>query len=187
MLKLLFIVGSLRKDSFNLQLAQAAAKYLEGKAEVEFLDYTNLPFFNQDIEFPAPPEVTVVREAVNAADGLWIFSPEYNHYFPGVLKNLLDWLSRPVSATEGNVLAGKSVALSGITPGMSGTCMAQDHLVTLLSFLNMKIMNAPRLIIPNAMSQLDENGKLHLTVSEPFLIAQADAFIKFVEKHSTNF
>ena len=92
-LKLLFIVGSLRKDSFNLQLAQAAAKYLEGKAEVEFLDYKNVQFFNQDIEFPAPPEVAAIREAVNAADGLWIFSPEYNHYFPGVLKNLLDWLS----------------------------------------------------------------------------------------------
>lgn len=187
MLKLLFIVGSLRKDSFNLQLAQAAAKLLDGKAEVQFLNYQDVPLFNQDIEFPAPPAVTAVREAVNVADGLWIFSPEYNHYFPGVLKNLLDWLSRPVSTTEGNVLAGKPVALSGITPGMSGTCMAQDHLVTLLSFINMQIMNAPRLIIPNAMSQLDEKGKLYLTVSELFLLAQAEAFVKFVGKHSTNF
>lgn len=181
MLKLLFIVGSLRKDSFNLQLAQAAAKYLDGKAEVRFLDYKDVPFFNQDIEFPAPPAVMAVRKEVCAADGIWIFSPEYNHYFPGVLKNLLDWLSRPISATEGNVLGGKPVALSGITPGMSGTCMAQDHLVTLLSFLNMKIMNAPRLTIPNALTQLDEAGKLRLTTSEPFLKAQAASFVKFVE------
>jgi len=61
--------------------------------------------------------------------------------------------------------------------------MAQDHFVVLLSFLNMKIMNAPRLIIPNAMSRLDENGKLHLTASEPFLLTQADAFVKFVEEN----
>lgn len=180
MLKLLFIVGSLRKESFNLQLAQAAAKYLEGRAEIKFLDYCEVPFFNQDMEFPAPPAVTAVREAVNAADGVWIFSPEYNHYFPGVLKNLLDWLSRPISATEGNVLAGKPVALSGVTPGMSGTCLAQDHLVTLLSFLNMKIMNVPRFTVPTVMSQLDETGKLRLTSSEPFLHAQADAFLKFL-------
>ena len=183
MLKLLFIVGSLRKESFNLQLAQAAAKYLDGRAEVEFLDYKDVPFFNQDIEFPAPPAVTAVRESVNAADGVWIFSPEYNHYFPGVLKNLLDWLSRLVSAQEGNVLDGKPVALSGITPGMSGTCLAQDHLVTLLSFLNMKIMNVPRLTIPNAMSQLDAEGKLQLTTSEKFLHAQAEVFLEFVAKN----
>ena len=183
MLKLLFIVGSLRKESFNLQLARVAAKYLDGRAEVKFLDYKEVPFFNQDIELPAPPAVTAVRNAVNAADGVWIFSPEYNHYFPGLLKNLLDWLSRPVSAKEGNVFAGKPVALSGITPGMSGTCLAQDHLVTLLSFLNMKIMNAPRLTIPNAMSQLDAEGKLHLTTSEKFLRTQAEAFLEFVAKN----
>lgn len=183
MLKLLFIVGSLRKESFNLQLAQAAAKYLKGRAEVHFLDYKAVPLFNQDIEFPAPPEVTAVREAVNAADGVWFFSPEYNHYFPGVLKNLLDWLSRPISSNKGNVLVGKSVALSGITPGMSGTCLVQDHLVTLLSFLNMKIMNAPRLTIPNAMSQLDTEGKLRLANSEKFLHAQAEAFLEFVAKN----
>lgn len=183
MLKLLFIVGSLRKESFNLQLAQVAAKHLEFRAEVEFLDYKDVPLFNQDIEFPAPPAVTAVREAVNAADGVWIFSPEYNHYFPGVLKNLIDWLSRPISTVQGNVLAGKPVALSGITPGMSGTCLAQDHLVTLLSFLNMKIMNAPRLTIPNAMSQLDTEGKLRLTNSEKFLHVQAEAFLEFVAKN----
>ncbi len=183
MLKLLFIVGSLRKESFNLQLAQAAAKHLEFRAEVEFLDYKDVPLFNQDIEFPAPPAVTAVREAVNAADGVWIFSPEYNHYFPGVLKNLIDWLSRPISTVQGNVLVDKPVALSGITPGMSGTCLAQDHLVTLLSFLNMKIMNAPRLTVPNAMSQLDAEGKLRLTNSEKFLHAQAEAFLEFVAKN----
>ena len=172
MLKILFIVGSLRKDSFNLQLAQTAEKYLADKAEVKLLD-----------QFPAPPAVNSVREDVKNADAIWIFTPEYNHYFPGVLKNLLDWLSRPAGKGEGNVLNGKPVALSGITPGMSGTALAQDHLVTLLSFLNMKIMNVPRLTIPNAMTQLNENGKLTLTTSAKFLEKQAEAFLAFVENN----
>ena len=183
MLKILFIVASLRKDSFNLQLAQAAAKYLAGKAEVKYLDYKDVPFFNQDIEFPAPLAVKSVREVVKNADGIWIFSPEYNHYFPGVLKNLLDWLSRPAGKGEGNALNGKPVALSGVTPGMCGTALAQDHLVTLLSFLNMKIMNIPRLTIPNAMTQLDENGKLHLTTSAKFLEKQVEVFLEFVQNN----
>ena len=184
MLKILFIVGSLRKDSFNLQLAQTAEKYLADKAEVKLLDYHNVSLFNQDIEFPAPLAVSSVREAVKKADGIWIFTPEYNHYFPGVLKNLLDWLSRPVGNGEGNALNGKPVALSGITPGMSGTALAQDHLVILLSFLNMKIMNVPRLTIPNAMTQLNENGKLTLTTSAKFLEKQAEAFLEFVENNT---
>ena len=183
MVKILFIVGSLRKDSFNLQLAQAAEKYLAAKAEVKYLDYKDVPFFNQDIEFPAPLAVSCVRDVVKNADGIWIFSPEYNHYFPGVLKNLLDWLSRPVGNAEGNVLNGKLVALSGITPGMCGAALAQDHLVTLLSFLNMKIMNVPRLTIPNAMTQLDENGKLHLTTSAKFLEKQVEVFLEFVQNN----
>ena len=183
MLKILFIVGSLRKDSFNLQLAQATEKYLEGKAEVKSLNYKDEPLFNQDIEFPAPLAVISVREDVKNADAIWIFTPEYNHYFPGVLKNLLDWLSRPAGKGEGNVLNGKPVALSGITPGMSGTALVQDHLVTLLSFLNMKIMNVPRLTIPNAMTQLDKNGKLTLTTSAKFLEKQAEAFLAFVENN----
>ena len=79
MLKILFIVGSLRKDSFNLQLAQTAEKYLADKAEVKLLDYHNVSLFNQDIEFPAPPAVNSVREDVKNADAIWIFTPEYNH------------------------------------------------------------------------------------------------------------
>lgn len=180
MKKILAIVGSLRKDSFNRQLALAAQQAVGDRAEFTLLDYTEVPFFNQDLEHPAPEAVTRVRAAVREADGIWIFSPEYNHFFPGVLKNLLDWLSRPVSAKEPQVLAGKKLALSGITPGISGTGLAQDHLVTLLSFLNMDIMNGVRLTIPNGMQQL-KGGKLVLEASAPFLQRQAEAFLKYLE------
>ncbi|WP_186430441.1 NADPH-dependent FMN reductase [Clostridium sp. BSD9I1] len=175
------IVGSLRKDSLNLQLAEEVKKYLKDKANVEIIDYSEVPLLNQDMEYPAPEKVKEIREKIKKADGIWFFTPEYNHFFPGVLKNLIDWLSRPVSKTEGQVLSRKPAAISGITPGMSGTGIAQDHLVTLLSLLNMNIMNVPRLTIPNAMQQVNENGKLELTTSLAFLEKQADAFINFIK------
>jgi chromate reductase len=182
-MKILAIVGSLRKESLNLQLATLAGAAVGERAEFEVLIYHDVPFFNQEIEYPAPVEISRVRQHVKTADGLWFFTPEYNHFFPGVLKNLLDWLSRPVSKEEGQVLSGKSAAISGITPGMSGTGLAQDHLVTLLSFLNLKVMNTPRLTIPNAMTQV-QDGKLALSSSGEYLKRQADAFLSFVEASS---
>ena len=100
MKNVLMIVGSLRKDSFNHQLARQVEAMLAGKAEVSFLQFADLPFMNQDIEFPAPESVARVRQAVQKADGIWIFSPEYNYQIPGVLKNLLDWLSRPLAPND---------------------------------------------------------------------------------------
>lgn len=179
--KILAIVGSLRTDSFNKALAREAAKVVGDEAEFEILDYADVPLLNQDIEYPAPAPVARVREQVKAADGLWIFTPEYNHFFPGVLKNLIDWLSRPVSQSEGQVLAGKPVALSGITPGMSGTALSQDHIVTLLAFLNAKIMNAPRLTIPHAMTMV-QDGKFEIGDSVKYLEREKQAFLKFLEQ-----
>ena len=90
---------------------------LKGQAEVSYLHYADLPFINQDIEFPAPESVVRVRQAVQEADGIWIFSPEYNYQIPGVLKNLLDWLSRPLAPNDwerGSAVKGKSVTISGV-------------------------------------------------------------------------
>ncbi len=176
------IVGSLRNDSYNRQLALMAKEIIGDKAVFELLDYSDVPLMNQDIEYPAPTSVARVREKIKAADGVWFFTPEYNHFFPGVLKNLIDWLSRPISKDEPQVLSGKHAAISGISPGMSGTGLAQDHLVTLISFLNMKVMNVPRLTIPNAKQQLNAEGNLELTTSRVFLEKEVDAFLKFIEE-----
>lgn len=180
MMKILAIAGSLRKDSFNRQLALSAQTLLKGTAELELLDYSSVPPLNEDIEFPAPEGVAQARQKVEEADGIWFFTPEYNHAVPGVLKNLIDWLSRPVSQEKGQVLNGKPTAISGITPGMSGTAIAQDQLIPLLSFLNMKIMNVPRLTIPHANSQAEGN-KLVLKDSLRYLDKQAKAFVSFIE------
>lgn len=179
-LKIVAIVGSLRKESYNRQLALAAKRMIGDQADLELLDYEDVPFMNQDIEYPAPEPVRRVRGIIKSADGVWFFTPEYNHFFPGVLKNLLDWLSRPAGADERQVLFGKPAAISGITPGMSGTGIAQDHLVTLISFLNMKVMNSPRLTIPHAAQQLGPDGGLALGESAPYLQRQAEAFAAFI-------
>ena len=180
-IKIVAIVGSLRQNSYNKQLALEAGIIVKRlSADFDLLDYSDVPLFNQDNE-PSPPEaVKRIRGIVKSADGIWFFSPEYNHFFPGVLKNLIDWLSRPISDSEGQVLKGKAAALSCITPGLSGTGVAQDHLVTLISFLNMKVMNQPRLTIPNALQQCDQNGKLLLSASAPLLEKQAEAFLDFI-------
>ena len=181
-IKILAVVGSLRKESYNRQLALIAKEILGDRVDFTLLEYQDIPLMNQDIEYPAPDAVSRVRKEVKLADGIWFFTPEYNHFFPGVLKNLIDWLSRPISDQEPPVLTGKPAAISGISLGMSGTGIAQDHLVTLISFLNMDVMNVPRLTIPNAMQQLDSNGKLTLKASYPYLEKQANDFLRFITK-----
>ena len=174
------IVGSLRENSYNRQLALAAKEIVGDRAIFDIVEYDDVPMMNQDIEYPAPDAVCRVREQIKSADGVWIFTPEYNHSYPGVLKNLIDWLSRPISKEERQVLSRKAIAVSGASPGMGGTVTAQDLLVMLLSMLNANVMNFPRLAIPNVSQQADEAGHLSLTTSLPYLQKQADAFLKFI-------
>ncbi|EDS73029.1 NAD(P)H-dependent oxidoreductase [Anaerofustis stercorihominis] len=177
--KIIGIVGSFKKSSLNLKLAQTIKEYLKDKAEFEILDYTKVPFFNEDIENPTPEAVTNVRNKIKEADAIWFFTPEYNHYFPGILKNLLDWLSRPISKDIPQVLKDKPICVSGITPGMTGTVVAQDHLISVLNFLNAKVMMTSRLTFPNALKSMDDIGNIIKGLE--FIHAQADDFIKFIE------
>ena len=115
--KVLFIIGSLREGSFNHQMALKAEKALVGKAEISYLDYSAIPLFNQELEVPTLPAVAAAREAVLAADAIWIFSPVYNFSIPGTVKNLLDWLSRAIdlSDTRGaSALQDKIVTVSSV-------------------------------------------------------------------------
>lgn len=142
MKKVLMIVGSLRKTSFNLQLAQVIQGMLEDRVHVSFLEYADIPFMNQDIEFPVPESVARVRQAVQEADGIWIVSPEYNYQIPGVLKNLLDWLSRPLAPNNwqrGSAVKEKVVTISGAA-GKSGAAGVRKNLSTLLEVMSMKLV-----------------------------------------------
>ncbi len=135
MKNVLFVCGSLRKRSLNRQAGEYVRGLLPDAVCVDWLDYTDLPFMNQDVEFPTPAPVQRVRDAVAGADALWVFSPEYNHGIPGVLKNCLDWLSRPVvpGANE-TVLKGKPVLYS-CAGGGSKARFCAAALAEVLSFV----------------------------------------------------
>lgn len=183
-MKILAIVGSLREASISGQLANAARKAVERAdrfVDFEILNWSDVPLFNEDDEFPPPDAVFRVREAVQQADGLWIFTPEYNHAIPGPLKNLLDWLSRPLDADWGPVILRKPVAISGASVATTGTSHAQDQLLLLLNFLNADVMNVPRVVIGNVDEQMN-GGVLHLSESLPYLDWQAQAFVDYLRE-----
>lgn len=117
MANVLFLVGSLRTGSFSQQMAQEAEKFLDGKASVTYLDYSQVPVFNQDLETPVLPAVASARKAVEQADAIWIFSPVYNYSIPGPVKNILDWLSRSLDLSNPkgpSILQDKLTTVSAI-------------------------------------------------------------------------
>lgn len=174
--KIIMIVGSLRKQSFNHQLARIAKEMIADQAEVSFLDYEELPFFNQDLESVDLEVINRIRKEIKEADGIWIFSPEYNHSVPGVLKNLLDWLSR------GNPSAiwGQSVTFSG-AGGSSGTASMQDHLLLLLNVMGMNVMTYPRASIALSMEEFMSNELSLSDYNRDVLQNQVKSFLQFIQ------
>ncbi|TWT09774.1 NADPH-dependent FMN reductase [Streptococcus sp. sy004] len=139
--KILFIVGSLRKGSFNHQLAKEAESLLATQAQVTYLDYTQVPVFSQDLETPTLPVLEQVRQEVLNADAIWIFSPVYNFSIPGPLKNLLDWLSRALdlSETRGpSALQDKLVTVSSVANAGHDNLFAQYR--DLLPFIRTQVV-----------------------------------------------
>ena len=142
MKKILFIIGSLRTKSFNRQLANEAKNVIGNRAEVSELDYSALPLLSQDIEQPEPAVVAQIRKTVSDADAIWIFTPEYNLSYPGHLKNLLDWLSRPVIPMDYGTptcINGKPVAISG-AGGKAATASSRAKLTELLAFIKAEVI-----------------------------------------------
>ena len=142
MKKILLILASTRQHSYNRQVKTYIEKALKDKAETANLEYFDLPLMNQDTENPVPEAVERVRKAVLEADGLWFFSPEYNRSYPGVLKNMLDWLSRPMnpnSLGSGTAIQGKRCAITGIGGRLAAKGM-RDKLSELLKFIGAEPM-----------------------------------------------
>jgi chromate reductase len=137
-----------------LRVAQQLAP--EGVA-VEIFDINGIPLYNQDDEVPPPPRVTEFKSRIRAADAVLFATPEYNYSIPGVLKNAIDWASRPYgdSAWE-----GKPVAVMGASGGLQGTSRAQYHLRQCFVFLNMHPVNRPEVMIAGASQKFDAEGNL---------------------------
>ncbi len=153
------IIGSLRQASYNRALMQAAIDAgPDAGLNIEIAEIIDVPFYNQDVEDAGVPEsVVTLRAAVNAADGLLIATPEYNQSVPGVLKNAVDWLSRP---PRPQAFDGKPVGVMGTTPGIGGTRAAQYHLRQSLTGLNALTMAQPMMVVPSAGSVFDDDGNL---------------------------
>lgn len=137
--KIVFLVGSLRKKSFNKVLANYIASQLPAEYQTDSIQIADIPLLNQDTEFPTPTAVKDFRQKVAAADGLWIVSPEYNGTIPGGLKNALDWLSRPTEPGKQGIpqfLLKKPVAISG-AGGRAKTSGTRKDLVRLLKYMGL--------------------------------------------------
>ena len=154
---ILGFAGSLRKDSYNKAILRAAASLVPGNAELSIFDLEGIPPFNQDFEKEPPEKVKDFKAKIRTADAILISTPEYNYSIPGVLKNSIDWASRPY---EDNVLEGKPVAIMGASIGMIGTARAQYHLRQCFVFLNMYPLNRPEVMVPFAHEKVDKDGKV---------------------------
>lgn len=175
MKKILFIVGSLRKNGFNEQLAKKTEELIGNDAQIEYLDWSKVPFFNQDLEANLPVEVQEVKDKVRESDALWIFTPEYNHQIPGPLKNLLDWLSRGAPS----VLKDKKVTFAAAGGG-SGGASVRDFMMLLLNQMMMDTMSMPNTGIQIPMTAF-QTGQLEIE-SYPLnqLKRQVKAFLDYI-------
>lgn len=149
-------VGSLQKKSFNKMLAKNLEQLAPSGTTFEHID-VELPLYNQDLEADFPVKVQKMKDIVRAADGVLFVTPEYNRSIPGVLKNAIDWISRPYGMSAFNGKPG-GVVSAGVNH-VSGA-IAQADLRHIAAFLNMKMMTQPELHIPNAHTQFDEEGNL---------------------------
>jgi chromate reductase len=155
--KILGIAGSLRKNSYNKALLRTAADLMPENTAFETFDLEGIPPFNQDHEEQPPQKVKEFKAKIREADALLIATPEYNYSIPGVLKNAIDWASRP---PNDNSFDGKPAAIMGASTGMIGTARAQYHLRQCFVFLNMFPINKPEVMISHAAEKTDQNGTL---------------------------
>lgn len=156
--RVLGIPGSLRRESYNRSLIKAAVTLTPPHVSLsayESLD--TIPVFNEDLEHPPPAGVVSLREAVASSDGLLIATPEYNQSVPGVVKNMIDWLSRCAGPAG---LAGKPVAVIGVTTGAWGTRLAQTQLRQVLTSTQALVLAQPTLFLRDATTLFDEDRNL---------------------------
>jgi chromate reductase len=154
-LTILGFAGSLRKGSYNKALLQAAAEVLPPGVNLEMFDLEGIPAFNQDLERSLPEKVIEFKAKIRAADALLIATPEYNYSISGVLKNAIDWASRPYGD---NAFEGKPVAIMSASVGMLGGARAQYHLRQILVFLDMHPINRPEVMMPAATDKVNASG-----------------------------
>lgn len=174
------LCGSLRRASFNLMLLRAAAEAAPQGTSIEIASIRDIPLYDGDLEAEAgvPAAVEQVKERIAAADGLLIATPEYNNSVPGVLKNAIDWLSRPPSDVP-RVFRGRPVAIIGTTPGRGSTALAQAAWLPVLRTLRMRPWFDDRLMIPDARQVFDSEGRIRDEATRERVRAFVEGFAAF--------
>jgi chromate reductase len=155
--RILGIAGSLRRGSYNRAALRAATKLLPEGATLDLFELDGIPGFNQDDEQNPPEKVVQLKRRVREADAILFVTPEYNYSVPGVLKNAIDWASRPYGESA---WSGKPAAIMGASIGAIGTARAQYHLRQMMVFLNMFPVNQPEVMFGNAADRFDAEGNL---------------------------
>ncbi|GGC55112.1 NADPH-dependent FMN reductase [Chelatococcus reniformis] len=182
MVHILGLSGSLRRQSFNTGLLRAAVPLVPEGSSLSVLTPEGIPLYNADVEAAEglPPAVVALKDAVVAADGVLLATPEYNNGLPGVFKNMIDWASRPADDI-GRVFGGKPVAVIGASPGGFGTILAQDAWLGVLRTLGTRPWFEGRLLASRAGSLFDHDGQLTDEPTRERLRAFLAGFLSFVE------
>jgi len=175
--------GSLRRGSYNRALLRAAAELAPPALRIVIHALDDIPLYNGDVEAAgAPPGVVQLRDAIRKADGLLIATPEYNHGVPGVLKNTIDWLSRP---PRDSALNGKVAAVMGASPGMTGTARGQSQLRQAFVFTNTYALLQPEVLVGRAHEKFDDDGRLVHQATRDVLATFLQRFAELVARHAT--
>ena len=171
---ILGFAGSLRTASYNRALLRAAASLLPRDATLDVFDIAGLPGFSEDNEREPPAQVVDLKRRIRSADAILFATPEYNYSVPGVLKNAIDWASRPYgdSAWE-----GKPAAIMGASVGSLGTARAQYHLRQTMVFLDMHPVNRPEVMVGNAASKFDKAGNLTDDATKEFVTKLLESLV----------
>ncbi|MBD9665826.1 chromate reductase [Variovorax beijingensis] len=175
------IVGSLRKDSFNQKLALALAHLAPSDFTFEHLRIDDLPLYNQDDDGNQAPSVKRLKTEIAAAQGLLFVTPEYNRSFPGVLKNAIDHASRPYGQSA---WAGKPAGVLGISVGAIGTAVAQQHLRTVLAYLDVPTLGQPEAFLQVKEGLFDDTGHIGNEGTKKFLQGWMDKYVAWVKSHA---
>jgi chromate reductase len=174
--------GSLRRGSYNLALLRAATELAPSALHIVIHELEGIPMYNADIEAAGvPPSVAQLRKAIRQADGLLIATPEYNHGIPGVLKNTIDWLSRPPGDSA---LNGKVAALMGASPGVTGTARGQSQLRQAFVFTDTYALLQPEVLVGRAHEKFDPDGRLVHEATRDFLATFLQRFADLIALHA---
>jgi NAD(P)H-dependent FMN reductase len=180
--KVAVVVGSLRRESFNRQLAQAVISLAPADFTFEFLEIGNLPLYSQDYDADFPEVARKLKQKISEANALLFVTPEYNRSIPGVLKNAIDWGSRPWGHSA---WGGKPGAVIGTSVGAIGTAIAQSHLRGVCAYLDIPLLGQPEMFIKHDATRIDASGKIVSEDTRKYLQGFVDKYVAWVKDHAS--